>query len=243
MAPDGADRVLEIDSVRTFYGNIEALKGVSFHIDRQEIIAILGSNGAGKTTCLSSIVGLAPPRSGRVVYEGRDIRGASTDSLVRDGLVMVPEGRRIFPALTVRENLRMGAYLRRDRQGVKDDLDYIFTMFPILAARAGQDGGTLSGGEQQMLAISRGLMGRPRMLLLDEPSLGLAPIVIRNIFDTIRRINQEQKTTILLVEQNANLALQVAHRAYIMTTGLITLSGTASELLNDENVRRAYLGG
>ncbi|MDR3155428.1 MAG: ABC transporter ATP-binding protein [Deltaproteobacteria bacterium] len=235
--------MLEIDSVRTFYGNIEALKGVSFHIDRQEIIAILGSNGAGKTTCLSSIVGLAPPRSGRVVYEGRDIRGASTDSLVRDGLVMVPEGRRIFPALTVRENLRMGAYLRRDRQGVKDDLDYIFTMFPILAARAGQDGGTLSGGEQQMLAISRGLMGRPRMLLLDEPSLGLAPIVIRNIFDTIRRINQEQKTTILLVEQNANLALQVAHRAYIMTTGLITLSGTASELLNDENVRRAYLGG
>jgi branched-chain amino acid transport system ATP-binding protein len=242
-AATGAGRVLELDGVRTFYGNIEALKGVSFHIDRQEIIAILGSNGAGKTTCLSSIVGLTPPRSGRVVYEGADIRGRSTDSLVKGGLVMVPEGRRIFPALTVLENLRMGAYLRRDRQGIKDDLDYILEMFPILAARAGQDGGTLSGGEQQMLAISRGLMGRPRMLLLDEPSLGLAPIVIRSIFDTIKKINQEQKTTILLVEQNANLALQVAHRAYIMTTGLITLEGTASELMNDESVRKAYLGG
>jgi branched-chain amino acid transport system ATP-binding protein len=240
---EGNERVLELDGVRTFYGNIEALKGVSFHIDRQEIIAILGANGAGKTTCLGSIVGLTPPRSGSVIYEGSDIRGRSPDSLVKDGLVMVPEGRRIFPALTVMENLRMGAYLRNDRQGVKDDLDYILSIFPILADRAGQDGGTLSGGEQQMLAISRGLMGRPRMLLLDEPSLGLAPIVIRNIFDTIKKINIEQKTTILLVEQNANLALQVAHRAYIMTTGLITLAGTASELMNDESVRKAYLGG
>ncbi|MDR1081958.1 MAG: ABC transporter ATP-binding protein [Deltaproteobacteria bacterium] len=235
--------MLELSGVRTFYGNIEALKGVSFHIDRQEIIAILGANGAGKTTCLNSIVGLTPPRSGRVVYEGSDIRGRSTDSLVKAGLVMVPEGRRIFPALTVMENLRMGAYLRRDRQGIRDDLDYILSIFPILAARAGQDGGTLSGGEQQMLAISRGLMGRPRMLLLDEPSLGLAPIVIRSIFDTIRKINLEQKTTILLVEQNANLALQVAHRAYIMTTGIITLSGTARELMSDESVKKAYLGG
>ncbi|MDR2613456.1 MAG: ABC transporter ATP-binding protein, partial [Deltaproteobacteria bacterium] len=206
-------------------------------------IAILGSNGAGKTTCLNSIVGLTPPRSGAILYEGRDVRGRTTDSLVKDGLIMVPEGRRIFPALTVLENLRMGAYLRRDRQGVRDDLDYILSLFPILAARSGQDGGTLSGGEQQMLAISRGLMGRPRMLLLDEPSLGLAPIVVRSIFDTIRKINLEQGTTILLVEQNANLALQVAHRAYIMTTGAVTLSGTAPELMNDEGVRKAYLGG
>jgi branched-chain amino acid transport system ATP-binding protein len=235
--------MLELSGVRTAYGNIEALKGVDLRIDEGEIIALLGSNGAGKTTTLSSVTGLTPPKAGRIVFEGEDIRGARTESLVKKGLVMVPEGRRIFPGLTVLENLRMGAYLIDDKKAVERDLERVFNLFPILATRSRQSGGTLSGGEQQMLAISRSLMGRPRMLLLDEPSLGLAPIVIKNIFETIRKINQENGTTILLVEQNANLALMLAHRAYIMTTGVITLSGTAAEFLNDEAVRKAYLGG
>jgi branched-chain amino acid transport system ATP-binding protein len=235
--------MLELKGVRTAYGNIEALKGVDLDIREGEIIALLGANGAGKTTTLCSITGLVPPKSGSIVFDGQDIRGARTESLVRKGLIMVPEGRRIFPGLTVLENLKMGAYLISDKRAIGQDLEYIFNLFPILATRSRQSGGTLSGGEQQMLAISRSLMGHPRMLLLDEPSLGLAPIVIRNIFDIIRKINRENGTTILLVEQNANLALMLAHRAYIMTTGLITLSGTASEFLNDESVRKAYLGG
>jgi branched-chain amino acid transport system ATP-binding protein len=238
-----SEAMLELKAVRTAYGNIEALKGVDLHINNGEIIALLGANGAGKTTTLNSITGLTPPKAGRIIFEGEDIRGAKTEALVKQGLIMVPEGRKIFPGLTVLENLKMGAYLINDRKVIERDLEYIFNLFPILATRSKQSGGTLSGGEQQMLAISRSLMGHPRMLLLDEPSLGLAPIVIKNIFETIRKINQENGTTILLVEQNANLALMLAHRAYIMTTGVITLSGTASEFLNDESVRRAYLGG
>ncbi|MDR1545523.1 MAG: ABC transporter ATP-binding protein [Deltaproteobacteria bacterium] len=235
--------MLELVEVHAAYGNIEALKGVSMVVEAGEIIALLGANGAGKTTALSAVCGLVPPKSGRIVFEDLDVRGLKTETLVKKGLIMVPEGRRIFPALTVMENLRMGAYLRRDKPGVAQDLEYIMNLFPILAARAKQSGGTLSGGEQQMLAISRALMGRPRMLLLDEPSLGLAPLVVRSIFEVIKKINSEQKTTILLVEQNANLALMLAHRAYIMTTGLITLSGPAADLFKDENVRQAYLGG
>jgi len=235
--------MLTLSAVHTYYGNIEALKGIDLSVGEGEIIALLGANGAGKTTTLSTISGLTPPRKGRAIFQGEDITGLRAESIVSRGLIQVPEGRHIFPALSVLENLKMGAYLRRDRQGVADDLDYVMTLFPILAARRGQSGGTLSGGEQQMLAISRALMGRPKMLLLDEPSLGLAPLIIRNIFDIIRQINLEQGTTILLVEQNANLALRVAHRAYILTTGSITLSGAADDLLADEGVRKAYLGG
>jgi len=235
--------MLRLQGIHTFYGNIEALKGLDLTVEEGEIIALLGANGAGKTTTLNSISGLTPPRRGRVFFDGDDITGFSPESLVARGLIEVPEGRRIFPALTVMENLKMGAYLRRDHSKLAEDLDYVFNLFPILRARAGQSGGTLSGGEQQMLAISRALMGRPRMLLLDEPSLGLAPLIIRNIFDIIRQINMERGTTVLLVEQNANLALKVAHRAYILTTGLITLSGSAADLMADEGVRKAYLGG
>ncbi|MDR2726033.1 MAG: ABC transporter ATP-binding protein [Candidatus Adiutrix sp.] len=235
--------MLKLQGLHTFYGNIEALKGLDLTVEEGEIIALLGANGAGKTTTLNSISGLTPPRRGRVFFDGDDITGRSPESLVARGLIEVPEGRRIFPALTVMENLKMGAYPRRDRPGISEDLEYVFNLFPILRDRSGQSGGTLSGGEQQMLAISRALMGRPRMLLLDEPSLGLAPLIIRNIFDIIRQINMERGTTVLLVEQNANLALKVAHRAYILTTGLITLSGSAADLIADEGVRKAYLGG
>jgi branched-chain amino acid transport system ATP-binding protein len=235
--------MLKLQGLHTFYGNIEALKGLDLTVEEGEIIALLGANGAGKTTTLNSISGLTPPRRGRIFFDGEDITGRSPESLVARGLIEVPEGRRIFPALTVMENLKMGAYLRRDQPGISEDLEYVFNLFPILRARAGQSGGTLSGGEQQMLAISRALMGRPRMLLLDEPSLGLATLIIRNIFDIIRQINTERGTTVLLVEQNANLALKVAHRAYILTTGLITLNGSAADLMADEGVRRAYLGG
>ena len=235
--------MLKLSGVHTYYGNIEALKGIDLEVRQGEIIALLGANGAGKTTTLASISGLVPPKRGQVLFDGRDIMGRSPEAIVEMGLIQVPEGRRIFPDLTVLENLKMGAYLRRDRKGISEDLEYVTSLFPILAKRSGQSGGTLSGGEQQMLAISRALMGRPRMLLLDEPSLGLAPLIIRNIFDIIRQINLEQGTTILLVEQNANLALRVAHRAYILTTGSITLSGRADDLLADEGVRKAYLGG
>ncbi|MDR3038631.1 MAG: ABC transporter ATP-binding protein [Candidatus Adiutrix sp.] len=235
--------MLALEDVHTFYGNIEALKGIDLAVEEGEIIALLGANGAGKTTTLNSISGLTPPRLGRVIFEGADITGRSPETLVARGLVEVPEGRRIFPALSVMENLKMGAYLRRNPKEVAADLDYVFNLFPILRDRAGQSGGTLSGGEQQMLAISRALMARPRMLLLDEPSLGLAPLIIRNIFAIIQQINLERGTTVLLVEQNANLALKVAHRAYILTTGLITLSGSPAALMADEGVRKAYLGG
>ncbi len=235
--------MLTLSGVHTYYGNIEALKGIDLEVREGEIIALLGANGAGKTTTLSSISGLTPPRRGQVVFEGRNLGGLRPEAIVARGLIQVPEGRHIFPSLTVLENLKMGAYLRGDKKNIATDLEYVMTLFPILGARSGQSGGTLSGGEQQMLAISRALMARPRLLLLDEPSLGLAPLIIRNIFDIIRQINLEQGTTILLVEQNANLALRVAHRAYILTTGTITLSGVADDLLADEAVRKAYLGG
>jgi branched-chain amino acid transport system ATP-binding protein len=234
--------MLELKDIRTYYGNIQALKGISLEIAEGEIITLIGANGAGKSTTLMSICGIAPPRSGEIVFMGRPIQHLSPNQIVALGISQVPEGRRIFPYLTVTENLDMGAFLRSDKDGINADMEYIFELFPILAQRRNQAGGTLSGGEQQMLAISRALMARPRLLLMDEPSLGLAPIVVRRIFDIIRKINTESKTTIFLVEQNANLALKVAHRGYVMETGRITLADSASRLLANEEVKRAYLG-
>ncbi|MFZ0242422.1 MAG: ABC transporter ATP-binding protein [Desulfobacterales bacterium] len=234
--------MLELRNVETFYGNIQALKGISIKISQGEIITLIGANGAGKSTTLMSICGIVPPRSGEIHFMGHSIHDLSPNKIVALGISQVPEGRRIFPHLSVMENLDMGAFLRSDKDDVKKDIDYIFSLFPILAERRGQAGGTLSGGEQQMLAISRALMARPRLLLMDEPSLGLAPIIVRQIFDIIKKINAESNTTIFLVEQNANLALKVAHRGYVMETGKITLADSAGKLLANDDVRRAYLG-
>jgi branched-chain amino acid transport system ATP-binding protein len=234
--------MLQIEDIKTYYGSIQALKGISLEISAGEIICLIGANGAGKSTTLMSICGVVPPRTGRIVFEGREIQHLPSNRIVELGIVQVPEGRRIFPYLTVAENLDMGAFLRRDKAAIEQDIDYIYELFPILAKRRHQAGGTLSGGEQQMLAISRALMARPRLLLLDEPSLGLAPLVVRQIFEIIAKINRENNTTIFLVEQNANLALQVAHRGYVMETGRITLTDSAAHLLANEDVKRAYLG-
>ncbi|MGA6927351.1 MAG: ABC transporter ATP-binding protein [Desulfosarcina sp.] len=234
--------MLSLRDINTFYGNIQALKGVSVEVEEGEIITLIGANGAGKTTTLMSISGIVPPRSGEVRFLGEPITRVNPDKIVSMGISQVPEGRRIFPFLTVLENLDMGAFLRNDKQRVKSDLDYVFSLFPILAERRNQAGGTLSGGEQQMLAISRALMARPRLLLLDEPSLGLAPLIVKQIFEIIKKINSENNTTIFLVEQNANLALKVAHRGYVMENGRITLSDAATHLLANEAVKKAYLG-
>tara|TARA_B100000614_G_scaffold260497_2_gene287541 strand:- start:656 stop:1363 length:708 start_codon:yes stop_codon:yes gene_type:complete len=234
--------VLELKSVRTYYGNIQALKGIDLLVERGEIITLIGANGAGKSTTLMSISGVVPPKSGDILFEGQSIVGRDPDVIVGMGISQVPEGRRIFPHLTVRENLDMGALLRRDRDGVRRDLDYVYSLFPILAERKNQAGGTLSGGEQQMLAISRALMARPKLLLLDEPSLGLAPLIVQQIFDIISQINRENGTTIFLVEQNANQALKVAHRGYVMETGRVTMADTAENLLANEEIKSAYLG-
>ncbi|MEE9530590.1 MAG: ABC transporter ATP-binding protein [Syntrophobacteria bacterium] len=234
--------MLELKSLQTFYGNIQALKGVSIEISEGEIITLIGANGAGKTTTLMSVCGIVPPRSGDILFMGQPIHDLSPNQIVALGISQVPEGRRIFPYLTVMENLDMGAFLRTDKDGIKQDMEYIFELFPILAERRHQAGGTLSGGEQQMLAISRALMARPRLLLMDEPSLGLAPLVVKQIFEIIRKVNAVNNTTIFLVEQNANLALKVAHRGYVMETGRITLADSAEKLLADEKVKKAYLG-
>ena len=215
---------------------------MNIEIIENEIITLIGANGAGKTTTLMSVSGIHPPRSGEIFFMGQRIHKMSPDKIVSLGISQVPEGRHIFPQLTVQENLHMGAFLRNDRDGIKDDMEYVFDLFPILMQRRHQAGGTLSGGEQQMLAISRALMARPRLLLLDEPSLGLAPKIIRQIFDIIRKINTEHKTTIFLVEQNANLALQIAHRGYVIENGTIVLEDKADKLLSDEKVKKAYLG-
>jgi len=234
--------MLDVRNIKTYYGNIQALKGVDIQISEGEIITLIGANGAGKTTTLMSISGVVPPRSGEVLFLGKPISGLQPNEIVAQGICQVPEGRRIFPYLTVSENLDMGAFLRTDTQEIKKDIDYIFTLFPILAERRNQAGGTLSGGEQQMLAVGRALMSKPRLLLLDEPSLGLAPLVVKQIFEIIKKINQESKTTIFLVEQNANLALKVAHRGYVMENGKITLSDTSQNLMANEEVKKAYLG-
>ena len=234
--------MLKLENIHTYYGNIQALKGIDLEIRKGEIVTLIGANGAGKTTTLMSICGIVPPRQGRILLDGDPIEHMAPDRIVTRGICQVPEGRRIFPHLSVMENLDMGAFLRRDKKGVKQDIAYVFDIFPVLAQRRHQSGGTLSGGEQQMLAISRALMARPRLLLLDEPSLGLAPLIVRQLFNITKKINQEQGTTILLVEQNANLALQTAHRGYVLENGAITLSDSSSCLLSHPTVRQAYLG-
>ena len=234
--------LLELRNVETFYGNIMALKGINLSVNEGEIITLIGANGAGKSTTLMTICGIVPPRRGEILFLGKPIHRVEPHEIVALGVSQVPEGRRIFPLLTVTENLAMGAYLRNDGGEIARDMEYIFSLFPILKERRHQQGGTLSGGEQQMLAISRALMARPRLLLLDEPSLGLAPLVFQLIFRMIPKINRENGTTILLVEQNANMALKIAHRGYVLENGRITLEGAAESLLNNEDVKRAYLG-
>jgi len=234
--------MLKLKDVSTFYGNIQALKGISLKVDEGEIITLIGANGAGKSTTLMTICGVVPPRSGQITFKEASILDKSPNEIVALGISQVPEGRHIFPYLTVMENLDMGAFLRNDKSEIKKDMEYIFELFPILAERRHQAGGTLSGGEQQMLAISRALMARPTLLLMDEPSLGLAPLILGQIFDIIKKINSENKTTIFLVEQNANQALKIAHRGYVMENGKITLSDSADKLLSNEDVKKAYLG-
>jgi len=234
--------MLELKNIKTFYGNIQALKDVSVQISEGEIITLIGANGAGKSTTLMSISGIVPPRSGEILFMGQPIQDLPPNDIVSLGISQVPEGRRIFPFLTVAENLDMGAFLRNDKDEIKRDIEYIYELFPILAERRNQAGGTLSGGEQQMLAISRALMAKPRLLLMDEPSLGLAPLIVKQIFEIIQKINAESKTTIFLVEQNANMALKVAHRGYVMETGRVSMTDTAANLLANDEVRKAYLG-
>lgn len=235
-------KMLELKNINTYYGNIQALHDVSINIDEGEIITLIGANGAGKTTTLMSVCGIVTPRRGEILFRGEPISGMTADKIVSLGICQVPEGRLIFPGLTVSENLDMGAFLRNDKAAIKRDAEYVFELFPILAERRRQAGGTLSGGEQQMLAISRALMARPQLLLLDEPSLGLAPLVTRQIFDIISKINKENNTTIFLVEQNANLALKVADRGYVMENGQVTMSDASANLLANEEVKKAYLG-
>jgi branched-chain amino acid transport system ATP-binding protein len=234
--------MLKVQNIQTYYGNIQALKDVTIEVAEGEIVALIGANGAGKTTTLMSICGITPPRSGEVLLDGDPIHGFSPEDIVKKGIVQVPEGRRIFPDMTVLENLEMGAFLRDNKHQIQQDLNYVMTLFPILEKRQSQLGGTLSGGEQQMLAISRALMARPRVLLLDEPSLGLAPLIIKQIFEIIGQINKESNTTIFLVEQNANQALKLADRGYVMENGRITLVDSAANLLSNVDVRKAYLG-
>jgi branched-chain amino acid transport system ATP-binding protein len=232
--------MLELREVIVSYGMIDAIKGISLKVERGEIVALIGANGAGKSTTLMSISGVAALRSGSVLYEGEELSGRPVHAIVQMGITQVPEGRRIFAQMTVRENLEMGAFIR-DREGLANDIARVFEMFPALEERSKQLGGTLSGGEQQMLAIGRALMSRPKLLLLDEPSLGLAPIIVSRIFKIIKEIN-DQGTTILLVEQNAKAALRLAHRAYVLETGKIVMHGRASELEKDPRIKRAYLG-
>lgn len=234
--------MLELKNVSTYYGNIQALHDIDLTVNEGEIITLIGANGAGKSTTLMSISGIVPPRTGEILFRGKPIHDVTPDLIVAMGICQVPEGRHIFPDLSVSENLDMGAFLRKDKQGIKDDLDYIYNLFPILQDRQNQLGGNLSGGEQQMLAISRALMARPELLLLDEPSMGLAPLVTKQIFEIIRKINKEQNTTIFLVEQNANLALHAADRGYVLETGRIIMHDKADTLLGNEDIQKAYLG-
>ena len=233
--------MLELKGVHTFYGNIPALKDVDLVVNEGEIVSLIGANGAGKSTTLMTICGGIQTHEGSILYKGKPIQNMRPNEIVKLGISQVPEGRLIFPELSVRENLDLGAFLRNDKSEIKKDMDYIFSLFPILAQRCQQAGGTLSGGEQQMLAISRALMARPKLLLLDEPSLGLAPIIIKQIFNIIQKINADG-TTVFLVEQNANQALKIAHRAYVMENCRITMEDSGENLLKDDAVRKAYLG-
>jgi branched-chain amino acid transport system ATP-binding protein len=234
--------MLELRDIRTFYGSIPVLHGLSLRVEQGEIITLIGANGAGKSTTLMSLCGIVPPRSGSVLFQGSPIERLAPEKIVALGISQVPEGRHIFPDLTVAENLDLGAFLRQDRRQVRQDLEHVYDLFPILAERRHQPGGNLSGGEQQMLAISRALMARPKLLLLDEPSMGLAPLVTKQIFEIIKKINQENKTAIFLVEQNANMALKAADRAYVLENGRIVLHDRAEKLLQNKDIQKAYLG-
>jgi len=238
---DEKQPLLEFRDVDTYYGSLHILKDVNYSVDAGEIVALLGSNGAGKTTTMKTILGLVRPRDGRVIFEGKEINGLPTRQIVEMGIAPVPEGRRVFPKLTVLDNLKMGAWTRKDRD-IQKDVDRVYTLFPRLAERKNQLAGTMSGGEQQMLAIGRALMARPRLMIMDEPSMGLSPILTERVFDTIVEINK-QGTTIFMVEQNAYMALEIASRAYVLQTGEVVLSGTAQSLMESDLVRRAYLGG
>ena len=233
--------LLELDGVETFYGSIQALKGISIDVNEGEIVTLIGANGAGKSTTLRSINGLNHPRKGTIRFEGRDITYDSAHSIVKRGIAQSPEGRKLFPRMTVTENLEMGAFQRSDRAGIREDMDRVFTLFPRLAERKTQKAGTMSGGEQQMCAIGRALMARPKLLMLDEPSMGLAPIFVERIFETIVEVNK-QGTSILLVEQNALMALHVANRGYVLETGTVALADDAKALARNEQVRKTYLG-
>jgi branched-chain amino acid transport system ATP-binding protein len=233
--------MLEVNEIHTYYGNIHALKGISLTVEQGEIVTLIGANGAGKTTTLRTISGLLKPREGSVCLNGQDLEKYPAHEIVYRGVAMVPEGRGVFSKLTVSENLEMGAYSRTDKAGIKEDFDYVYGLFPRLQERRSQVAGTLSGGEQQMLATARALMARPSLILMDEPSMGLAPILVESIFDTIQTINQKG-TTVLLVEQNATMALQIAHRGYVLQTGQIVLADSAENLRKNEMVQKAYLG-
>lgn len=237
-----AEPMLKIDNIDVYYGAIHALKGISLEVKEGEIVTLIGANGAGKSTTLRTISGLLKPKTGSITFLGQDIAGVRAHEIVKKGISQVPEGRRVFAEMTVMENLDLGAFVRKDKAGIQQDLKHVFELFPRLEERKNQSAGTLSGGEQQMLAMGRALMSRPKLLLLDEPSMGLAPLLIKEIFNIIVDINKSG-TTVLLVEQNANMALSIANRAYVLETGRITLSGSAQELAASEDVRKAYLGG
>ena len=233
--------LLKVTDLKVSYGGIDALRGISFDVEEGEIVTLIGANGAGKSTTLRTICGLVRPSAGRIVYDGRDITSQSTQRIVSEGIALVPEGRRVFDNLTVKENLLIGAYLRKDKESIQADVEHVYELFPRLKEREWQSAGTLSGGEQQMLAVGRAMMTRPRILMMDEPSLGLAPLIVKDIFSIIRGLN-ETGMTILLIEQNANAALRCAHHAYVLETGRITMSGTGASLLADQRVQDAYLG-
>jgi len=233
--------LLKVTDLVVSYGGIEALKGISFEVDQGQIVTLIGANGAGKSTTLRTISGLVSPREGRIYFEGRDITDFNTQKIVETGIAMVPEGRRVFPNLTVLENLRIGAYLRKDREVIEEDIKYVYDLFPRLQERSWQLAGTLSGGEQQMLAVGRAVMTRPKLIMMDEPSLGLAPLVVKDIFKIIQTL-KGTGMTVLLIEQNANAALHACDYAYVMETGRITTSGTGEELLSSEAIQEAYLG-
>ena len=233
--------MLKVENLVVSYGGIEALKGISLEVPEGKIVTLIGANGAGKSTLLRSIIGLVKPAEGKITYEEKDITGLNSQKIVQTGITLVPEGRRVFPNLTVLENLKIGAYLRNDKEGIEKDIRWIYDLFPRLEERSWQMAGTLSGGEQQMLAVGRALMSRPKVLMMDEPSLGLAPLVIKDIFKIIQEINN-QGMTILLIEQNANMALKIADIAYVLETGRITMTGTGKELLENPEIKAAYLG-
>lgn len=234
--------MLKVNNIDVFYGNIHALKDISLEVNEGEIVTLIGANGAGKTTLLHTLSGLLKPKHGNILYGTQQIAGKPAQTIVKSGISHVPEGRRVFSNMSVEENLELGAYLRKDREGIKKDLAHVYELFPILNERRKQQSGTLSGGEQQMLAMGRALMARPKLLLMDEPSMGLAPLMVKTIFNIIETVNKEG-TTILLVEQNANMALSIADRAYVLETGKIVLSGTAKELQESDQIKAAYLGG